>query len=275
MYSEYFENLRNSLQIEGVVVIVDDNAQLTPENRRRASQSFGPSHDHETGRRPCRWSTSPIAPKKASPLKSKKSGMHNASCEAFKQTTSGLPPMDYSSRPKRSVSLSPTTSPVTPPLRPSLIRSKSFTAPKLPERILSPAGRRKVKRGEDNNNSSSRKSSESWSDLLGVMAPTTTIKNNKSSSSKRSASERSTKKKVPLQQLQRETAVVTTKEPSPVLVTRELPSILRDFKLTFTSSPTRTTFPETVGGTMEGKRNWAGEVIDYLDARDVVVTETC
>jgi hypothetical protein len=266
----FFQNLRESLQIEGVVVIVDDNAQLTPENRIRASRSFATSHDHEKGRRPCRWSSTLVSPKKASPLKSKKSGMHNASWENYKQTPSGLPQMDSSSRPNRSVSLSPPASPATP--APLMIRSKSLTAPKLPERLLSPTSRRKVKKGGDKNNSSSRKSSKSWRNVLGAMDPTTTIKNNKSSS-KRSAFKRSTKNKVPLQQLQRETAAVTTKKPSPVLVTRELPYIFRDFKLT--SSPTRTTFPEMVGGAMEGRRNWAGEVIYYLDTRDVVVTEAC
>jgi hypothetical protein len=209
----FFDNLRKAHQIEGLVAVVVDNAQLTRENRMRASQSFTPLYDHETGRRPCRWSSNPTLIRRSSessiashktafPLKSK-SGMQNASWETFKQTTSSLPPM-HSSLPERRASHSPTASSAQPSQGQSLRRSISFTAPKLPERFLSPASRRdksmpsmqlmtssksmpsmqlmtssKVKRGDKKKSTSSRKSSNSLLGALGAMAPTTTTKNKK------------------------------------------------------------------------------------------------
>jgi hypothetical protein len=255
------------------VIIVDDNAKLTLENRLRVSASFL-SHDEASDRRPCRWSSTPVLRSGNSPTapsrkdtssQSKKSGSQNATWDDFKRPSAlNISSVGTTSKKSRSSSRTPTERGA------SLQKANSFTAPKRPERCFSPHNGGKmhisrstslsvcpisvcpitgmnVKQYKGNSKNSKSTKQQTIRNALGSMAPSS------KNTLKRSSPKRSSRKSLQL----------SSKSDAQPL-SRDLPPTLCGFKL---SSPTPY---------RGSQRNWAEEAREGLEVpRAVDLAEVC
>ena len=310
------------------IVIVDDNAQLTRESRIRASKSFATP---TTSSLRCRWSSNPAL---NNPFQSpKQQRQKNASWgnQSSPNTTENnnklqknkekpslaMPSMVhpcYASPPRPEINkqrhhCSPLRvnvpvdkSPTSPKRRKHVKKSSSFTAPKLPERVLSPTGRshsaslstmmtaaaiasctsglplegRSTKLHRPH-----RTNSDALRSALGAMAPTTTCSSSRSSKSKKTKS-RSSKSRSSSSSSGSTKSNKISQPPAPQRTNskeleltiksqttqRELPSTIREFPFHGHNSPTTKPIRPPRRDSLEfvsQRKKWAGEVLEQIN----------